>query len=259
MERQSAGEIRPAMRSTDFMDRPTTIQLPLGYGSGPSEPLEQRRVGRKIFLGALGVGAAGIASGTLLSPIVGGIKNATRPTGVVPGFTVYYASHIVPTFHPATWRLSVGGLVRHKLSLSYQDLLNLPALSVYRDYQCVTGWRVPHLHWQGVSLRTLARIAGASPSAKFVNVYCNDGLYSESLRLPDQAFKPDVMLGYNLEGRPLVREQGAPLRLVVPEMYGYKYAKWVNRVEFSTRQELGYWEQNGYVVDAYLGANAYTL
>jgi len=243
------------------MDTPSNIQLPPGYcGSGPSEPLEQRRIGRKIFLGALGVGAAGIASGSLFSPIVGGIKNAIRPAGVVPGFTVYYASQDpAPIFHPATWRLSVEGLVQHKLSLSYQDLLNLPSLSVVRDYQCVTGWRVPHLHWQGVSLQTLARITGASPSAKFVNVYCADGVYSESLTLPDQAFRPDVMLGYNLEGRPLVREQGAPLRLVVPEMYGYKYAKWVNRVEFSTRQQIGFWENQGYKVDAYLGTDAYSL
>jgi DMSO/TMAO reductase YedYZ molybdopterin-dependent catalytic subunit len=80
-----------------------------------------------------------------------------------------------------------------------------------------------------------------------------DGVYSESLRLPSQAFKPDVMLGYYLNGKGLAREQGAPLRLVVPEMYGYKYAKWINRVEFSDRQQIGYWEQNGYTVDAYLG------
>ena len=122
-----------------------------------------------------------------------------------------------------------------------------------RDYQCVTGWKVYHVHWQGVSLKTLARIAGARPAARFINFYSADGVYSESLRLPGQAFQPDVMLGYHLNGRPLVREQGAPLRLVVPEMYGYKYAKWINRVEFSDRQEIGYWEQNGYTVDAYLG------
>src|SRR2546423_771369 len=94
---------------------------------------------------------------------------------------------------------------------------------------------------------------GARPAARFINFYSADGVYSESLSLPGQAFQPDVMLGYHLNRRPLVREQGAPLRLVVPEMYGYKYAKWINRVEFSERQEIGYWEHNGYTVDAYLG------
>jgi len=170
----------------------------------------------------------------------------------VPGFEIYTVAPI-PDFHPNTWRLSVGGLVDHKLSLSYHDLLNLPALAVTRNYQCVTGWIVPHCQWQGVSLPTLARLAGARPSAKFINFYSSDGVYSESLRLPSQAFKPDVMLGYYLNGRPLAREQGAPLRLVVPEMYGFKYIKWVDRVTLSTDVIPGYWENRGYAIDAWLG------
>ena len=212
-------------------------------------PLYQRRIGRKIFLGLLGVGAAGVASNTLLSPVVRSVRGAVLP---VSGFTIYTVAPI-PDFHPATWRLTVGGLVDHKLSLSYHDLLNLPSATTVRNYQCVTGWVVPHCEWQGVSLQTLARLAGARPGAQFINFYSMDGVYSESLRLPGQAFKSDVMLGYYLNRKPLAREQGAPLRLVVPEMYGYKYAKWIDRVEFSDRQEVGYWEQNGYTIDAYLG------
>lgn len=216
------------------------------------DSLYKRPVGRKLFLGLLGAGAVGVASGSLLSGVVNTVKTVSRPGDVVPGFTIYTVAPI-PTFHPATWRLTVDGLVDHKLSLSYQDLLNLPSVATVRDYQCVTGWVVPHCHWQGVSLQTLARLAGARPSAKFINFYSSDGIYSESLRLSSQAFKADVMLGYKLNNKPLATEQGAPLRLVVPEMYGYKYAKWVNRVEFSDRQEVGYWEQNGYTIDAYLG------
>lgn len=216
------------------------------------ESFGQRCVGRKIFLGALGLGVLGVAGGQLLSPVTRTLKATTEPGGVIPGFTIYTVAPI-PHFNPNTWRLAVGGMVDHPLSLSYADLLKLPALAVMRDYQCVTGWRVPHLHWEGVSLKTLARVAGAQPGAKFINFYSSDGVYSESLRLPSQAFKDDVMLGYRLNKRPLAHEQGAPLRLVVPEMYGYKYAKWINRVEFSDRQEVGYWERNGYTIDAYLG------
>ncbi len=211
--------------------------------------LYQRRIGRKIFLGALGVGALGVVSNNILSPVVSSVKDSVLPSS---GFTIYTVAPI-PVFHPATWRLTVGGMVDHTLSLSYQDLLNLPSITRVRDYQCVTGWKVPHCIWQGVSLQTLARLAGARPGASFINFYSSDGVYSESLRLPSQAFKPDVMLGYYLNNKPLAREQGAPLRLVVPEMYGYKYAKWIDRVEFSNRQEVGYWEQNGYTIDAYLG------
>lgn len=218
------------------------------YGSG-LESFSQRRVGRKLFLGLLGAGAVGVASGSLLSPVVSRVKGSVLPAS---GFTIYTVAPM-PIFHPATWRLTVDGLVDQKLSLSYQDLLNLPMLAQVRDYQCVTGWKVPHVHWHGVALQTLARLAKARPSATFINFYSADGVYSESLRLPSQAFKSDVMLAYSLNDKPLAREQGAPLRLVVPEMYGYKYAKWVNRVEFSTRQEVGYWERNGYTIDAYLG------
>lgn len=218
-------------------------------GTNSFGAVHQRRVGRKLFLGLLGAGAVGIASGTHLTSVVSRVKGSVLPAS---GFTIYTVAPI-PTFHPATWRLTVGGLVDHDLSISYADLLRLPSLAVVRNYQCVTGWVVPRCHWQGVSLRTLARLAGARPSARFVNFYSMDGVYSESLRLSDQAFKPDVMLGYYLNENPLAREQGAPLRLVVPEMYGYKYAKWIDRVEFSDRQEIGYWEQNGYTVDAYLG------
>ena len=220
--------------------------------AGAGYPGSERRIGRKVFLGALGIGVLGVASGDMFSGAVRGVKTLTEPSGAAPGFTIYRVAPD-PVFHPKTWRLTVDGLVTHRLSLSYHELLNLPSVVKVRDYQCVTGWKVPHVRWEGVSLQTLARIAGASVSAKFINFYCSDGIYSESLRIPEQAFKPDVMLGYSLNNRALAPVQGAPLRLVVPEMYGYKYAKWVNRVEFSDHQVLGYWEQNGYTVDAYLG------
>jgi DMSO/TMAO reductase YedYZ molybdopterin-dependent catalytic subunit len=79
-----------------------------------------------------------------------------------------------------------------------------------------------------------------------------DNAYSESLTF-EQAKQADVLLAYELDGKPLLRQQGQPLRLVVPGMYGYKYAKWVNRIEVVDRVIPGYWEQNGYDVDAYIG------
>ena len=94
------------------------------YGSG-LESFSQRRVGRKLFLGLLGAGAVGVTSGSLLSPVVSRVKGAVLPAS---GFTIYTVAPM-PIFHPATWRLTVDGLVDQKLSLSYQDLLNLPMLA----------------------------------------------------------------------------------------------------------------------------------
>lgn len=220
---------------------PGGVYVPTNYG--------QRRLGRKLFLGALGAGTVGVASGSLLSAPLRAVRSVALPAS---GFTIYTVAPI-PTFQPSTWRLSVGGMVTHPVSLSYAELLNQPMLSVTRDYQCVTGWKVPHCLWQGVSLTTLAALAGARSQARYINFYSSDGVYSESLRVANQAYRPDVLLAYNLNHLPLAAEQGLPLRLVVPEMYGYKYAKWVNRIEFSDRQEVGYWERNGYTIDAYLG------
>jgi len=74
----------------------------------------------------------------------------------------------------------------------------------------------------------------------------------------DQALLPDVMLAYEMDGKPLPREHGAPLRLVIPEMYGYKGVKWLQQVNLVPQAEPGYWEQLGYDRDAWVGrSNGY--
>jgi DMSO/TMAO reductase YedYZ molybdopterin-dependent catalytic subunit len=73
-----------------------------------------------------------------------------------------------------------------------------------------------------------------------------------------QALLPDVMLAYEMNGRPLPREHGAPLRLVIPEMYGYKNVKWLSRIDLVAKAESGYWENLGYDRDAWVGrSNGY--
>jgi len=76
-------------------------------------------------------------------------------------------------------------------------------------------------------------------------------VYADSLSL-EQASLPDVVLAYEMHGEPLPLEQGQPVRLIVPQMYGYKGTKWVHRVEFKERQDLGYWQHYGYPIDAYI-------
>ena len=76
--------------------------------------------------------------------------------------------------------------------------------------------------------------------------------YTDSLTLP-QATQDDVMLAYELDGQPLSRPHGAPARVVIPEMYGYKGVKWVERITVGANAEPGYWEQRGYDTDAWVG------
>ncbi len=211
-------------------------------------PQEHRlKLGRAAFLGLAGVTGAALVLGNKVkipsSLLTGGAN--------VNGFTIYTIAGF-PTFDPRTYRLRVDGLVESPSDYTYADLLKMPAIHETRYYQCVTGWVVNAPKWQGIRLWDLVKASHPTAGAKALRFTCMDNAYSESLTL-SQAKTPDVLLAYGLNGKTLSRDQGMPLRLVVPGMYGYKFAKWVNRVEVVDRVIPGYWENNGYDVDAYIG------
>jgi DMSO/TMAO reductase YedYZ molybdopterin-dependent catalytic subunit len=205
------------------------------------------KVGRATFLGLLGVTGAMLLGGKRLSSSLSLLTTGTN----VDGFQIYTIAGF-PVFNPKAYRLTIDGLVEEPRSYTYQELLAMPAVKEVRFYQCVTGWVVPRPEWQGVRLWDLIQASKPKASGKALRFFCMDHAYTESLTL-EQARQPDVLLAYGLNGKALSREQGLPLRLVVPGMYGYKYAKWVNRVEVVDRVIPGYWEQNGYDIDAYIG------
>ncbi|GAC1430792.1 MAG: hypothetical protein NVSMB65_04300 [Chloroflexota bacterium] len=215
----------------------------------PAQAERPVRFGRAAFLGMLGVGAGGLLVGQNLGGAFSLTSKLTASILPVDGFRIYTVAPI-PHLKPATFRLTVDGLVAQPRVFSLADVLAMPSTHEVRTYQCVTGWVVKDVHWQGISLRHLISLAQPSSRARYISFYCADGAYSESLSM-EQALQPDVMLAYKLNEKPLAVEQGYPLRLVVPGMYGYKFAKWVNRVTFAETQLQGYWEQNGYAVDAY--------
>ena len=202
-----------------------------------------------MFLGLSALGA-----GTLLfgQSFIGGDGEAGLLSELIGqgGFRIYTVAPI-PKFDPASWALTVGGLVSKPLRIGYDDLLALPSATQTSDFHCVTGWSVPNLTWQGVRLQSLLDAAGAQQSAKAIVFTSADGAYTDALSL-DQAFAPDVMLAYSMNGQPLPLNQGLPLRLIVPEMYGYKSVKWINRIDLVPKAGPGYWEVRGYDVDAYL-------
>jgi len=208
------------------------------------------RLGRAAFLGLTALSAGAIVLGKKAVPSFSfspGVASAD-------GFTIYTVTDGYPVFHPARYRLTLDGLVAHPHTFTMDDILRLPAVREERFYQCVTGWTVPHATWTGVRLSHLLDLAAPQAGAGAVKFSSFDGVYTESLTL-EQARKSDVLLAYKLMDKPLSRAQGAPLRLVVPGMYGYKFAKWVNRIELIPQAIDGYWEQNGYDRDAYIGAS----
>ena len=217
-------------------------------------------VGRRVFLGFIGLGVVGVATGAAVqgwlertvAPIIG-----RDPTGLfsllpIGRFRIYTVTGGLPERSRAEYRLRVGGLVDEPLDLSFAELTSMPVTEVTRDFQCVTGWRVPDVQWVGVRLRDVLDRAGVQAEATAVRFVSFDGEYSESLTL-DQARRDDVLVAYELEGEPLSSEHGGPARLYVAPMYGYKSCKWLGAIELTARVEPGYWEQRGYDVDAWVG------
>lgn len=199
-------------------------------------------VGRRVVLGMLAAGAAGVATAPLLQ----------RAYDSALGFRYYSVTGSVPEKDAHTYRLTVDGLVRHRASYRLADLRRLPQTRLVRDVQCVTGWRVPGTPFEGVRLSALLDAAGVRPEAGAVRFTCFDGAYSESLTL-EQARRDDVLVALRMQDKPLAHAHGGPVRLYVAPMYFYKSAKWLSGITVTERVEPGYWEDRGYDVDAWVG------
>jgi DMSO/TMAO reductase YedYZ molybdopterin-dependent catalytic subunit len=163
----------------------------------------------------------------------------------------------LPRFDPETWRLSVSGLVGKPVDLSYDELRSLPRVEQVSTFHCVTGWTVENVRWAGVRIQDVLAPAAPSGRAHALRFVSAEEPYVDYLTL-QQAGLHDVLLAYEMDGKPLPRAHGAPLRLVIPEMYGYKNVKWLKGIELVSADGSGYWEQLGYDRDAWVGhSNGY--
>ena len=229
----------------------------------PRENLGARRLGRAGFLAVFGAGVATLFYGKAISRVTRNVTNplsdATGLTRLIPssGWRIYTVADSMPAFDQTTWRLEITGLVRRPISLSYQQLRALPRAEQVSTFHCVTGWVVPNVHWAGVRFHDLLAPAGLLPQASALHFISAEKPYDDYLALRQVALR-DVMLAYEMDGKPLRREHGAPVRVVIPEMYGYKNVKWVERIDAVPHSGSGYWEQRGYDNDAWVGrSNGY--
>jgi DMSO/TMAO reductase YedYZ molybdopterin-dependent catalytic subunit len=229
----------------------------------PRENLGARRLGRAGFIGVVGAGVATLFYGQAISRATSQVTNplsdATGLTRLIPssGWRIYTVADSMPTFDPATWRLRIDGLVRRPVELTHRQLLALPKAKQVSTFHCVTGWVVDNVHWGGVRFHDLLARARPLPQAGALHFISAENPYDDYLDLR-QVSLHDVMLAYEMDGKPLPQEHGAPVRVVIPEMYGYKNVKWVDRIELVARPGSGYWEQRGYDNDAWVGrSNGY--
>jgi DMSO/TMAO reductase YedYZ molybdopterin-dependent catalytic subunit len=150
----------------------------------------------------------------------------------------------IPAFNPSGWTFEVYGLVIAPFTVNYDQFQEFTAVDTTSDFHCVTGWSKVDNHWKGVPVMTLLEMAGVRSEARYATFECEMG-YTTSLPLADLVER-DVILAFQLDGQALPPQHGGPLRLVVPQKYGYKSAKWVRRIRVTVEQELGYWETRGF-------------
>ena len=224
------------------------------------DPPAGRPYGRRAFLAVLAGGVSSLAWGapawralsSALSPAADLLPAGVKELVPSRGWRIYTVASHMPSFDRRRWRLTIDGLVERPHSLSYDELLALPSAEQVSDFHCVTGWTVKNVHWRGVRFKDLLARAEPSRRAHALRFVSAESPYEDSLTL-EQAQLADAMLAYEMDGRPLAREHGAPARVVIPEMYGYKNVKWVERIELVAKPLDGFWEKLGYDRDAWVG------
>jgi DMSO/TMAO reductase YedYZ molybdopterin-dependent catalytic subunit len=149
-----------------------------------------------------------------------------------------------PAISKAQWRLTIDGACQHPLTLTWEDFLALPQVEDTSDFHCVTTWSKMDIAWKGVRFSDLAALVMPNDDATHVLCHAYDH-YTTNVALVE-CMKPDVLLVHTADGAPLSVEHGGPVRMITPQLYAWKGAKWISRIELLTHEKLGFWEQRGY-------------
>jgi len=149
-----------------------------------------------------------------------------------------------PLITPERFFLELNGAVEVPQRLTYREFMDLPQIASTSDIHCVTQWSRYDNTWRGVAAQTLLALAQPRPDARHVVFHAHDN-YTTNVRL-DQFDQPDVLLVHEWEGKPIDRRHGGPVRVLIPQLYLWKSAKWVRRIEFRTDDQPGFWETRGY-------------
>jgi DMSO/TMAO reductase YedYZ molybdopterin-dependent catalytic subunit len=151
----------------------------------------------------------------------------------------------IPVYEPDNFELTIDGLVKKPLTLTMSDIQKMPMQSMVIRHVCVEGWAAI-VQWGGVRLRDLIALAQPLDRVRYVYFASDDGYYN-SWDLPS-AQHPQTLLAYQMNGKPLPEDNGAPLRLAAPIKLGYKQSKWVSKITLLDRltDKQGYWEDQGY-------------
>ncbi|MFA5964669.1 MAG: sulfite oxidase-like oxidoreductase [Sphingomonas sp.] len=142
------------------------------------------------------------------------------------------------------WRLKIGGMVARPVTLDWAAFMALPQTDLRSDIHCVTSWSRYDNDWQGVAAHDLLDLVEPRDEAAALMLHGYDG-YTTNVLLSDFA-APGVLLAHSWQGQPLSKAHGGPVRLVVPQLYFWKSAKWISGIDLLGADKPGFWESSGY-------------
>jgi len=151
---------------------------------------------------------------------------------------------VKPNIPLESWRLQIDGLVEQPMRLDWSQFQALPQTDFTSDIHCVTSWSRFDNHWRGVAVMDLLDRIMPKAEAQFVTLWSYD-TYTTNLPLMEFAAE-DALLATHWNDAPLTIEHGGPVRAIVPQLYFWKSAKWVKRIEFHAEDRPGFWEERGY-------------
>jgi DMSO/TMAO reductase YedYZ molybdopterin-dependent catalytic subunit len=174
-----------------------------------------------------------------------GIDDARLPPGqyLTERFPVLHVGD-VPTYEPGQWDLKIFGLVDKPLTINFDELKSMPAVTLLTDIHCVTKWSKFDTTWKGVRVRDLFERAGMQAGAAYIMGHAEHG-YTANLPLADVLLDESLVV-YEYEGEEIEPIHGGPVRLLVPHLYFWKSPKWLRGLELRATDAPGFWEQNGY-------------
>lgn len=148
-----------------------------------------------------------------------------------------------PTVTTDQWELKILGLATLQ-TLTWQQMMDMPQSDFTADFHCVTRWSKLDVKWTGIKVTDVMQQIQVQDDAKYVMLHCYGG-YTTNLNL-DDFVRDENFFAHTLFGDPLPPDHGGPMRVVVPHLYAWKSAKWIQGLEFLAEEKMGFWEQNGY-------------
>lgn len=234
--------------------------MPLpGIAGGVDAPPADTSRRRLLAQGTVAlVGLAGVGYlGSILNGITGGSLTGRRaaipdPVTEIDQFYLISKNFLDPDVDEDSWSLEITGAVVNPQKLAFIDVLEIQNLQQMTTLTCISnevgGDLISNANWTGVTLAQLISLAGLKPEAAELALYAEDG-YTESIPL-SKALEPTTLAAYLMNGEPLTKRHGHPVRLIVPGKYGIKNVKWIRKIELISGDFNGYWQRRGWTDDA---------